>query len=58
MKSFSDAEAFCIAQGGRLPTIIEIESQCVRGTGCGYDSSLIWSSTTASDRPVGIQKIN
>jgi len=47
-KSWSDAEAFCTAQGGRLPTLDEIENNCVQGSGCQYDSALIWSSTSST----------
>merc|ERR1719373_712227 len=51
-KTHSEAEAFCIAQGGRLPSVVEIIIGCAQGPECGYDSALIWSgtpdSTTAS----------
>jgi len=47
-KSWSDAEAFCTTQGGRLPTLDEIENNCVQGSGCQYDSALIWSSTAST----------
>jgi len=45
-RSWSEAETFCSGHGGRLPTIDEIESNCVVGSGCGYDRQLIWSSST------------
>jgi len=57
-KSFSDAEAFCAAQGGRLPTLAEIEAGCVQGSGCQYDSALIWSSTASTlETKVGMKNI-
>lgn len=47
-KTYSEAVAFCAAQDGRLPTLAEIESGCVQGSGCQYDSALIWSSTAST----------
>jgi len=49
-RSWSGAETFCNNQGGRLPTLKEIESKCVRGSGCQYDSKLVWSSTAKSQQ--------
>jgi len=49
-KSWSEANAFCNQQSGRLPTLFEIEQNCLQGTGCQYDSQLIWSSTTQDRR--------
>ena len=43
--NFHDAEAFCISQGARLPTLVEVEDGCVANSGCGYDSVPIWTST-------------
>lgn len=45
--AFSDAEQFCNSLGARLPTLAEVEGGCVAGSGCGYDSKLIWTSTSA-----------
>jgi polyhydroxybutyrate depolymerase len=42
--SFSAARDFCSAQGGRLCTDDEVGRNLVRGTGCGFDSYLIWTS--------------
>ena len=44
-KTFADAEAVCEAAGARLCTKGELEENCTRGTGCGHDPDLIWSST-------------
>ena len=33
------------AAGARLCTKEELEGNCTRGTGCGHDGELIWSST-------------
>jgi len=44
-KTWSEANTFCHQQSGRLPTLFEIEQNCLQGTGCGYDTELIWSTT-------------
>lgn len=43
-KTFDEANAFCASVGGRLCTATEVELGCVRGTGCGHDRDLIWTS--------------
>jgi hypothetical protein len=35
--------------GGRLCTLEEVVHDCVRGTGCGHDRDLIWTSTTEAE---------
>ena len=35
--------------GGRLCTLEEVVNDCVRGTGCGHDRDLIWTSTTEAE---------
>jgi hypothetical protein len=40
---FSAARDFCSAQGGRLCTDDEVGRDLVRGTGCSFDSYLIWT---------------
>eukprot|EP00614_Pseudopedinella_elastica_P026278 CAMPEP_0172634476 /NCGR_PEP_ID=MMETSP1068-20121228/194734_1 /TAXON_ID=35684 /ORGANISM="Pseudopedinella elastica, Strain CCMP716" /LENGTH=503 /DNA_ID=CAMNT_0013446437 /DNA_START=12 /DNA_END=1523 /DNA_ORIENTATION=- len=43
--TFASAVSFCEAAGSRLCTATELENDETRGTGCAYDSQLIWSST-------------
>jgi len=45
MLSFDDARTFCTGQGGRLCRYDEVDSQCVKGDGCAFDSRLLWTST-------------
>ena len=42
-KTFAKAEAICQAAGARLCTVAEVEDGCTVGTGCGYDTQLIWA---------------
>uniref|UniRef100_A0A7S3TL01 Glycosyl hydrolase family 13 catalytic domain-containing protein n=2 Tax=Emiliania huxleyi TaxID=2903 RepID=A0A7S3TL01_EMIHU len=44
-KTFEEAEAVCAGAGARLCTKDELASDCTRGTGCGHDRDLVWSST-------------
>ena len=43
-KSYDEAAGFCTSVGARLCTVDEAEADCLRGTGCGHDSDLIWTS--------------
>jgi len=43
-KTFDEADAFCTSVGARLCTRAEIQTNCVRATGCGHDLHLVWSS--------------
>lgn len=43
-KTFDEAEAFCMGVDARLCTRAEIQTNCVRATGCGHDMDLVWSS--------------
>jgi hypothetical protein len=45
LKTYDEAVQWCADQGGRLPTIIELEQNSTRGTGCGYDAKLCWSQS-------------
>ena len=47
LATFAEAEARCADAGARLCTAEELESNCASGTGCGYDSELVWSSDLA-----------
>lgn len=43
--TYLDAAQFCRLEGGRLCTKKEVDMQCVKRTGCGFDNRLIWSDT-------------
>lgn len=43
--TWAQAEAFCTAGGARLCTLNELVENETVGTGCGYDSRRVWSST-------------
>ena len=42
-KTFAQAEAICATAGARLCTVAELEGSCAAGSGCGFDSELIWA---------------
>ena len=42
--SYDEAAGFCASVGVRLCTVAEAEADCLRGTGCGHDVDLIWTS--------------
>lgn len=46
--TYSEARDFCAEVGGRLCTLEEAHSDCLRGTGCGHDANLIWTSSAGS----------
>jgi hypothetical protein len=46
-KTFHEAEAICAGVGARLCTVAELINECTRGTGCGYDRTVVWSSDTS-----------
>merc|ERR1740139_1061283 len=43
--NFNEAMAYCADASGRLCTSEELVNDCTRGTGCGYDVAMIWSSS-------------
>jgi hypothetical protein len=43
--NFWEARAMCTDLGGRLCTSEELLEDCTRGSGCGGDQLMIWSST-------------
>jgi len=45
-QNFASATDLCEAAGARLCTQGELEADCTKGTGCGHDADLIWTSTT------------
>ena len=44
-KNFTEAISICESVGARLCTEQELLDDCTRGTGCGYDSQHVWSSS-------------
>jgi len=46
------AEAICQAEGARLCTAEELYNKCAKGSGCGHDSDLIWSSFSVTVDPI------
>lgn len=53
-KTFEEAEAACAADGARLCTQAEIESNCDHGSGCEGDSAFIWTSTPCETEPLHV----
>ena len=47
-KTHAEAEAICAAANSRLCTAAELEGDCTRGSGCGFDSQGVWSSTSCT----------
>merc|ERR1712087_174526 len=45
--SYLEAKEICENNQGRLCTKDELSARCTRGSGCGFDRHLIWSSTEA-----------
>ena len=43
--TFHEALQTCAQMGARLCTLAEIQRDEARGTGCGYDTRLVWTST-------------
>jgi len=43
-KTLLEAEAICSDAGVRLCTAEELQSDCSKSTGCGFDKELVWSS--------------
>merc|ERR1712183_1212709 len=44
-ETYAAAEGICQEYDGRLCTKEELSDRCTKGSGCGYDWELIWSST-------------
>mmetsp|Transcript_28210 Transcript_28210/g.36471 ORF Transcript_28210/g.36471 Transcript_28210/m.36471 type:complete len:618 (+) Transcript_28210:151-2004(+) len=47
--SWDNADAFCKFAGGRLCTLNELQNNEARGTGCSYDSKLLWTSSSCAN---------
>ena len=58
-KTYVEAENACHQmKGARLCTKEEVEADCARGTGCGYDSKMVWTSTASSAPPTSAPTAN
>jgi hypothetical protein len=44
LESWTDARDFCEASGARLCSVVELEADETRATGCGYDKESVWAS--------------
>jgi len=44
--TYADAFGICKLNGNRLCTATEVYENCTKGTGCGLDNKLIWTSST------------
>lgn len=53
--TYNQAEYICSSVGARLCTMEEIEDRQASGTGCGFDSKLVWTSSACGngDRLMG-----
>merc|ERR1712113_1206548 len=51
-KNFLEAECICGKHDARLCTREEIEGNCSRGTGCGFDRQVAWTSTEEEESPI------
>jgi hypothetical protein len=49
-KSHDEAREICSKNNLRLPTLDEVKNQVVKGTGCGFDSRRIWTSTESTKK--------
>ena len=43
--TYDEARDLCLEMNSRLCTKEELLADCTRGTGCGHDADMIWSST-------------
>eukprot|EP01050_Picozoa_sp_SAG11_P011196 SAG11_NODE_1170_length_5614_cov_4.941795_5_plen_267_part_00 len=43
-----EADQICESLGGRLCSKTEVDSGCIRGTGCSFDVALVWTSDSSS----------
>ena len=49
--TFEGALIHAHSRGARLPTLDEVLSGSMQGTGCGYDAQYIWTITMENDDP-------
>lgn len=45
-KNFFEAKCICDKHGGRLCTKQELKDDCTKGTGCGFDAEIVWTSVS------------
>merc|ERR1712156_193979 len=48
----------CASQGARLCTEAEIEAECTRSTGCGFDAKYVWTSQFTTAPPTSSPTIS
>ncbi|MDG1684714.1 MAG: DUF5011 domain-containing protein [Flavobacteriaceae bacterium] len=46
--TYAQALELVEAAGARLPTLLELQDDATKGTGCGYDANLLWTQTVGS----------
>jgi hypothetical protein len=46
--TYANAVQFCAQFGARLPTVVEVQNDCVSGSGCSFNSRQIWTSDVAT----------
>ena len=49
--SYEKALVHCTAQGARLCSANELQNDVARGTGCGFDTRLVWTSESCMLEP-------
>ena len=54
-KTFAEAEAICQAAGARLCTAAELLGGCTGGTGCAFDSELVWGVPSPPVPPMPVE---
>ena len=52
--TYAEALDTCAQNGGYVCTKDEVKAGCVKGSGCGHDSDLIWTSESAPARPTPV----
>lgn len=52
--TFGQADEFCTSVGARLCTANEVARECTRGTGCGHDNDLVWTSDAGTWNPANV----
>ena len=51
--NYTEAQTLCAKNGGYVCSKDEVDAGCVKGTGCGHDADLIWTSTnTTAPEPI------
>jgi hypothetical protein len=55
--TYAEAQDICEANWGRVCSMPEVLDGCVRGSGCGHDADLVWTSTLATDEAIAAYRI-